>query len=72
MVKNFVRAGVVILAMLALTGCVRADGLTKEAERQYTIECLQLGGEIREVYNWFTRADQCVFTFPNLPKDDEH
>lgn len=69
MSKNFVRAGAVLVAVLALTGCARTEGFTRYAERQYTIDCLQLGGEIRQVEVPEVTA-QCIFTFPDLL--DEH
>jgi len=68
--KSLVRAGAVLVAVLALTGCERADGFTEEAERQYTIDCLELGGELREIEVPEVSA-QCVFTFPDLPSTDQ-
>lgn len=69
MQKNLVRAGAILVVVLALSGCTRAAGLTEKADAEYRLACLDLGGKIR-VVETPEYSLQCVFTFPKLP--DEH
>ena len=64
--KNLVRAGVVLVVTLALTGCVKAEGLTELAEAEFRLACAEAGGDIR-VADTLVITLQCVFEFPDFP-----